>query len=76
MGNGLLGPFPIALRKIRFQIVDLDYFTKWVEAKPLTTIILIALQVQKFVWKNMINWFCIPKAIVMDNARSTMKNSI
>ncbi|GJW96991.1 reverse transcriptase domain-containing protein [Tanacetum coccineum] len=34
-GMDVLGPLPEALGKIRFVIVAVDYFTKWIEAKPL-----------------------------------------
>ena len=31
-------PFLIAVRQLKFLIVGIDYFTKWVEAEALTTI--------------------------------------
>ena len=34
-----MGPFPIAMRQLKFLIVGIDYFIKWVEAKALATII-------------------------------------
>ena len=37
-GLDIMGPFPTALRQLKFLIVSIDYFTKWVEAEPLTTI--------------------------------------
>ena len=33
-----MGPFLTALRQLKFLLVDIDYFTKWVEAEPLATI--------------------------------------
>ena len=38
IGIGYLGPFPTAIRQLKFLVVDVDYFTKWVEAKALATI--------------------------------------
>nr|GEU48591.1 reverse transcriptase domain-containing protein [Tanacetum cinerariifolium] len=35
MGMDVLGPFPEALRKVKFVIVVVDYFSKWTEAKSL-----------------------------------------
>nr|GEU75661.1 hypothetical protein [Tanacetum cinerariifolium] len=32
-------PFPGGPGKVKFQIVAMDYFTKWIEAKPIATII-------------------------------------
>ena len=34
----ILGPFPIAKDQIKFLLVTMDYFTKWIEDKLLTTI--------------------------------------
>ncbi|GKA93614.1 reverse transcriptase domain-containing protein [Tanacetum coccineum] len=34
-GMDVLGPLPKASRKVKFVIVAIDYFTKWIEAKPL-----------------------------------------
>ena len=38
-GIDLIGPLPTALAKAKFAIVAIDYFTKWVEVEPLSTII-------------------------------------
>ena len=37
-GLDIMGLFPIAVRQLKFLIVDIDYFTKWVEAEALATI--------------------------------------
>nr|XP_043637957.1 uncharacterized protein LOC122608955 [Erigeron canadensis] len=37
-GIDIVGPFPQGISKMKFLIVAVDYFTKWVEAKPLATI--------------------------------------
>ncbi|GJR96084.1 reverse transcriptase domain-containing protein [Tanacetum coccineum] len=34
-GTDVLGPLPKASGKVKFMIVTMDYFTKWIEAKPL-----------------------------------------
>ncbi|GKA21571.1 reverse transcriptase domain-containing protein [Tanacetum coccineum] len=46
----LTGPFPEGPGKVKFLIVAIDYFTKWIEAKPVATI--TGNQVKKFVWDN------------------------
>ena len=30
--------FPIAIKQLKFLVVDIDYFSKWVEAEALATI--------------------------------------
>ncbi|GJV51010.1 reverse transcriptase domain-containing protein [Tanacetum coccineum] len=46
-GIDIAGPFPEGLGKVKFLIVAIDYFTKWIEAKPVATI--TGNQVKKFV---------------------------
>nr|KYP33430.1 Retrovirus-related Pol polyprotein from transposon opus [Cajanus cajan] len=54
-GMDILGPFPIAKGQCKFLLVAVDYFTKWVEAEPLSNI--TAANVQKFLWKNIVTRF-------------------
>ncbi|GJU03125.1 reverse transcriptase domain-containing protein [Tanacetum coccineum] len=37
-GIDIAGPFPKGTGKVKFLIVAIDYFTKWIEAKPVATI--------------------------------------
>ncbi|XP_022154603.1 uncharacterized protein LOC111021825 [Momordica charantia] len=37
-GIDLIGPLPTANGQLKFAVVAVDYFTKWVEAEPLTSI--------------------------------------
>lgn len=37
-GIDLIGPLPTRKGQVKFAIVAIDYFTKWVEAEPLATI--------------------------------------
>jgi len=53
--------------QVRFLIVAINYFTKWIEAKPLATI--TTQQVQQFVWKNIICQYGVPYTIITDNGR-------
>jgi len=34
----ILGTFPIGTRQMKFLVVEIDYFTKWVEIEPLAKI--------------------------------------
>ena len=66
-GLDIMGLFPTALRQLKFLVVDIDYFTKWVEAEPLATI--TEKNVRTFVWKNIICRYGIPRVLVFDNGK-------
>ncbi|XP_075475308.1 uncharacterized protein LOC142506055 [Primulina tabacum] len=62
-----MGPFPIARAQKKFLLVAVDYFSKWVEAEPLAKI--TEEEVMKFLWKNIVCRFDIPRRLIPDNAR-------
>ncbi|GKB17367.1 reverse transcriptase domain-containing protein [Tanacetum coccineum] len=64
-GMDILGPLPQPSGKLKFVIVAIDYFTKWIKAKPLARI--TGKDVKKFVWDNIVFRFGLPRVIVMDN---------
>ncbi|XP_075675028.1 uncharacterized protein LOC142644264 [Castanea sativa] len=49
----------------RWLLVGMDYFTKWVETKPLSNI--RDLDAKRFVWKNIVTQFGIPHTLILDN---------
>jgi hypothetical protein len=53
------------LQNLRYFVVAVEYFSRWIEAKPLATI--MSAMVQKFYWQNIICRFGVPKAITVDN---------
>ena len=61
----IVGPFPKAVGNRRWLLVGIDYFTKWVKAKPLSNI--RDLDAKKFVWKNIVAQFGIPHTLISDN---------
>ena len=61
----IVGPFPKAVGNKRFLVVSTDYFTKWVEAKPLANI--RDVDVKRFVWKNIVTRFEIPHSLISNN---------
>jgi hypothetical protein len=65
MGPRFLGPLPPAQGNSKYVVVAVEYFSKWIEAKPLATITLAT--VQKFFWPNIVCRFGVSKAITMDN---------
>jgi hypothetical protein len=67
MGVDIVGPFLEAVGILKFLIVVVDYFTKWVEAKPLATITNAC--VKKFLWEHIICRFGVPMYLVSDNGK-------
>ena len=47
--------------------MGIDYFTKWVEAEPLATI--IEKNVRNFIWKSIVCHFGITKVLVSDSGK-------
>jgi hypothetical protein len=43
-GLDLLGPLPPAQGNLKYVVVAVEYFSKWIEAKPLATITLAMVQ--------------------------------
>ena len=64
-GIDIVDPLPLGKGQVRFLLVAIDYFTKWVEAEALTTI--TEARIQSFVRKSIICRFGIPRMIVSDN---------
>ena len=47
-----MGPFSIAIWQLKFLVVGINYFTKWVEAEALATI--MEENVRNFIWRNIV----------------------
>ena len=62
-----MGPFPIAVRQLKFLVVGIDYFTKLVEVEALATI--TEKNIWSFVWRNIIYRYRIPRVLVLDNEK-------
>ena len=54
-------------RQMKFLLIAIDYFTKWVEAEALATI--TEAKIQNFVLKNIVCRFRIRRTIISDNGR-------
>jgi hypothetical protein len=50
---------------LKYVVVAIEYFSKWIEAKPLA--IITSVTVEKFFWQNIVCRFGMPKAITVDN---------
>uniref|UniRef100_A0A2N9G1P7 Uncharacterized protein n=1 Tax=Fagus sylvatica TaxID=28930 RepID=A0A2N9G1P7_FAGSY len=67
VGSRHHGTLLVGRRQLKFLVVGIDYFTKWVEAEPLATI--TEKNVRGFVWKMIICRFGIPRAFISDNGQ-------
>ena len=56
---------PLGKGQVKFLLVAIVYFTKWVEAEAQATI--TEARIRSFVWKNIICKFEIPVTIISDN---------
>ncbi|GKB03779.1 reverse transcriptase domain-containing protein [Tanacetum coccineum] len=65
-------PFPEGPVKVKFLIVAMDYFIKWIEAKSVATI--TGNQIKKFVWDNIVCRFGLPGEIISDNGKQFKDN--
>ena len=68
-----MGSFLTAVRQLKFLVVGIDYFTKWVEAKALATI--TEKNIRSFVWRNIICKHEIPRVLVFDNGKKFDNNA-
>ncbi|GJW68624.1 reverse transcriptase domain-containing protein [Tanacetum coccineum] len=71
-GIDIAEPFPEGPGKFKFLIVAIDYFTKWIEVKPVATI--TGAQIKKFVWDSIVCRFSLPGEIISDNEKQFMDN--
>ena len=66
-GLDIIGPFPIAIRQLKFLVVSIDYFTKWMEVETLATI--TEKNIRSFVWRTIICRYGIPRVLISDNEK-------
>ena len=71
-GIDIVGPFLKAPGRIKFLVVAIDYFTKWVEAEPVATI--TGQKMLQFVWRNIVCRFGIPGILISDNGKQFASN--
>ena len=58
-------PVSKAVGNKKYLIVNIDYFTKWVEVEPLANI--RDVDVKRFIWKNIVTRFGVPNVLISDN---------
>ncbi|GJU08380.1 reverse transcriptase domain-containing protein [Tanacetum coccineum] len=73
-GMDIVGPILEALGKIKYLILTVDYFTKWLEAKPVTSI--TGKQVKNFTFDNIVCMFGVPATIITYNETQLINDPI
>jgi hypothetical protein len=63
----IVGPLPRGKGSVRFVVVVVDYFPKWVEVEALVNI--TAKSIERFLWKNVVCRYGIPHAFIIDNGK-------
>jgi ribonuclease HI len=64
-GLDIIGPLPTAQGNLKFTFVTVEYFTKWIEARAVSTI--TSKIAQKFFWQNIVYRFEVPSELTVDN---------
>ena len=72
-GLDIMSPFPTAIWQLKFLVVGIDYFTKWVEAEALATI--TEKNIRSFFWRNIICRYGIPRVLVSNNGKQFDNNA-
>jgi hypothetical protein len=67
MGIDIMGPLTTAQGNYKYVVVTVEYFTKWIEVKPLVNIVIAGLK--RFFWHNIICHFGVPRKITIDNTK-------
>jgi hypothetical protein len=66
-GMDIVGPLPTAQGNFKFVVVAVEYFNKWIEARPIATI--TSTTIRKFFWQQIICRFGVPKELTFDNGK-------
>jgi hypothetical protein len=66
-GIDIVGKLTPAQGNYTFAIVTIEYFTKWVEVKPVTNI--TSATIQNFFWQDIICRYGVPQQITVNNVK-------
>jgi hypothetical protein len=66
-GLNIVGPLPTAQGNLKFTFFEVEYFTKWIEARAVS--IITSKTTQKFFWQNIVCRFRVPSELIVDNGK-------
>jgi hypothetical protein len=67
LGTRHIGPLPTAQGNLKFTFIVVEYFTKWIETRAVSTI--TSKTTQKFFWQNIVCRFGVPSELTVDNGK-------
>jgi hypothetical protein len=67
LGLGHCRALPTAQGNLKFTFVAVEYFTKWIEARAVSTI--TSKTAQKFFWQNIVCRLGVPSELTVDNSK-------
>ena len=65
LGINLIGQLPKGKHSVRYVVVAIDYFTKWLETEELAS--MTSSKIKEFVFKNIVCQYGVPYTIISDN---------
>jgi ribonuclease HI len=66
-GLDIVRPLPTAQGNLKFTFVTVEYFTKWIEARAVSTI--TSKTAQNLFWQNIVCRFGVPSELTIDNGK-------
>jgi transposase InsO family protein len=67
VGLDIVGPLPIAQGNLKFTFVAVEYFTKWIKGRVVSTI--TSKTAQKIFWWNIVCQFGVPSELTVNNGK-------
>jgi hypothetical protein len=67
LGFNIIGKLTPAQGNYTFAVVAVEYFTKWIKAKPLTNV--SSVTIKRFFWQNIICRYGVPRHITVGNTK-------
>jgi hypothetical protein len=64
-GLDIVGPLPTTQGNLKFTFIAVEYFTKWIEARAVSTI--TSKTAKKFFWQNIVYRFGVSSELTVDN---------
>lgn len=74
LGSRYSWTFSLVKGQVKFLLVGIDHFRKWIEVKPVVTISIA--NIHKFIWKNVVCKFKILNTLIFDNVKQFINKEV